>query len=91
MFDWFYLFPILIVLAIIVFIVRAYRKFKVKIERKLGPAPSEMAMKQLVEQIKNRELPKCPRCNGETFAMIATDSRYKCESCRYEFEGAPHI
>ena len=90
-FDWFWLFPVLIIVVIIIFVFRSVKKVKEKIERKLGPAPSEMAIKQLLDQIKNRELPKCPRCDGEPIALLETDSNYKCESCNYEFEGAPHI
>jgi len=89
--DWFYLIPGIIILAIGVFIYNAVKKTKAKIEKKLGPAPSELAMKQLLEEIKSRELPKCPRCHSEAFAIFDTDARYKCELCNYEFEGVPHI
>lgn len=90
-FDWFWLFPVIIVVVIIIFVHKSVKKVKEKIERKLGPAPSEMAMKQLLDQIKSRDLPQCPRCNGQTIAMLETDASYKCESCDYEFQGAPHI
>lgn len=89
--DWTLIVPTIIVLAVTVFVLKAVRKVKEKLHKKLGPAPSELAMKQLLEQIKNRELPKCPRCHSETFAMLDSDSRYKCESCHFEFEGATHI
>jgi transposase-like protein len=89
--DWTLIVSGILVLVIVIFIFRAVRQVKAKIERKLGPAPSEMAMKQLLDQIKSRELPKCPRCQNETLAMLETDSRYKCESCQFEFDGPPHF
>lgn len=90
-FDWVNLAFALIVLAIAYSIYRTIKQTRAKIEKKLGPAPSEMAMKQLYDQIKNKELPKCPECGGESFAMIDADYKYKCDSCHHEFEGAAHL
>ncbi|MGH8015392.1 MAG: hypothetical protein ACREBV_04310 [Candidatus Zixiibacteriota bacterium] len=89
--GWFYLIPTIICLVIAYFIYDAVKKTKTKMEKKLGPAPSELAMRQMLEEIKKRDLPKCPRCNCEAFAILETDSKYKCESCQYEFEVVLHI
>ncbi len=83
--------PAIIILVIAIVIYKTVKKMKAKIVKKLGPAPSELAMQQLLEEIKGRELPKCPRCQSETFAILETDSKYRCNSCHYEFESVLHI
>ena len=90
MLDWFNIVLAVMVIVIVGFIVRAVRKTKAEIDKGLGPAPSERNMERAIMEIHERDV-ECPRCGSQTFAMLGTDNRYKCDACNYEFEGAPHI
>jgi transposase-like protein len=90
MLDWFYIVLGIMVVVIVVFIVNAIRMTNAEIHKKLGPLPDEWKMKKVVEEIRKRDVP-CPRCGKQTFAMLGTQNRYKCDVCNYEFEGVEHI
>ena len=90
MLDWFNIILGIMVVVIVGFIVNAVRKTNAEIHKKMGPLPDGWKMKKAVEEIRKRDIP-CPRCGKQTFAMLGTQNRYKCDICHYEFEGAEHI
>lgn len=82
----------LLVLAIVAFVVRAVGLTKASISnasRHLNLTQPEVA-RRLVEEIRARNVP-CERCGQQTFAMLGTGDRYKCETCHVEFQGPPHM
>jgi len=56
----------------------------------VGPAKRTEYYEELAEQIRSQDI-RCMRCQGQAFAMLGTDNKYKCHSCDFEFEGLPHI
>ncbi|GEM_PF-2980753 len=90
MLDWYYIILGMMVVVIVGFIVKAVRMTNAEIYKKMGPMPSEWRMKKAIEEISKRDI-QCPRCGKQTFAMLGTKNRYKCDICNYEFEGAEHI
>ena len=82
----------LLVLAIVVFIVRAVRLTNASISnasRHLNLTQSEVA-RRVVDEIRATDVP-CQRCGLQTFAMLGTGDRYTCETCDFEFQGPPHM
>jgi DNA-directed RNA polymerase subunit RPC12/RpoP len=90
MLEWFYIVLGIMVAAIVGFIVKAVRMTNAEIHKKMGPLPDEWKMKKAIEEIRKRDI-SCPRCGKQTFAMLGTQNRYKCDTCNHEFEGPDHI
>jgi len=91
-FDLFYVSLAVIVVVIIAFIVRAVRLTNASLATAsyhLNLTNPDVA-RSLVDQIRRRELP-CPRCGHDTFALLGTENRYKCDTCDFDFEGPAHI
>jgi DNA-directed RNA polymerase subunit RPC12/RpoP len=88
--DWFNIILGIMVVAIVGFIVYAIRKTKAEIYRGLGPEPGERRMKQVIKEIRERDI-RCPHCGRQSFAMLGTGNRYKCDTCHHEFEDVDHI
>ena len=87
--DWFWGLVGLFILAIAFFIVRAVRITLGEVRRNAAARPG-MDPRALADEIRSRRVP-CPRCGGESFFLLATGNRYRCESCRREFEGPDHL
>ena len=82
----------LLVLVIVAFVVRAVRLTSASIStasRHLNLTRPDIA-RRLVEEIRAREVP-CERCGRQTFALLGTEDRYKCETCHFEFQGPAHM
>jgi ribosomal protein S27AE len=80
------------VLVIAAFIVRAVRLTNASLAmaaRHVDPTNPDVA-RSVVDQIRGRN-PRCPRCGEQTFALLDTENRYKCESCDFTFTGPAHI
>lgn len=78
--------------AIAVSVARAVRLTKAAMAES-GADPNRMsgeAAERLVERIRNLQVP-CPICGGESFALLGTGNRHKCESCDHEFTGPAHV
>ena len=93
MFDWFTIILAAIVLAVVLFIIKAVRQTKADIDKRLNnvdPAKRNAVAKKLAEHIRNRGV-SCTRCGRQAFALLGTDNQYKCHTCNFEFEGPPHI
>jgi tRNA(Ile2) C34 agmatinyltransferase TiaS len=50
----------------------------------------EAVARSVVDRLRERDV-RCPRCGGETIALIGTSRRYRCEDCGAAFDGAPHV
>lgn len=81
-----------IAIVIGVMIVRAVRATNASIaaaSRRMN-LENEQTVRAVAERLGAPNLP-CPRCGGETFALVGSSSRYMCEDCDAEFEGDPHF
>jgi hypothetical protein len=82
-----------LVATVVVMIVRAVRLTKATIaqaSRDLPLSRPDVATR-LAERIRERRV-ACERCGrDDTFAMLGTDTRWKCDSCQHEFEGPAHL
>jgi hypothetical protein len=87
MFDWFNLALIGMIAAIAGFIAYAVRKTMDKVAK---PGMSAEDMRKLAAQIRERDI-RCPRCSRQSSAMLGTETRCKCDSCNFVFEGTKHI
>jgi DNA-directed RNA polymerase subunit RPC12/RpoP len=79
-------------LAVVAFIVRAVRLTNASIasaSRRVDLTNPDVA-RSVIRALDERDVP-CPRCGHETFALLGTETRYKCDSCNFEFDGPPHI
>ena len=90
MLNWFNIILGIMVVAIVVFIVRAVRKTKAEIYKGLGPEPGERRIRQAIKEIRERDI-RCPHCGRQSSAMLGTGNKYKCDTCNHEFEGPSHI
>ena len=92
-FDLFYVsLMAVIVVVVIAFIVRAVRLTNVSLataSRHLNLTNPDVA-RSLVDRICRLDLP-CPRCGHDTFTLLGTENRYKCDTCDFDFEGPAHI
>ena len=87
MFDWFNLVLLAIILAVTGFIAYAIRMMLKKISKVQVSRGDALS---LARQIRERRI-HCPRCYRQSSALLATDTKYKCDSCHSEFEGPPHL
>jgi hypothetical protein len=82
----------LTVTVIVAFIVRAVRLTQASLRtasRHVDLTNPDVAT-SVTNEIRRREVP-CPRCGGETFALLGTGNRYECEICRFTLTGPAHI
>jgi ribosomal protein S27AE len=91
-FDLFFVLLAVLVVVIIAFVVRAVRLTNASIATasRLVNLTNPDAVRSLVDRIRERES-TCPRCGAETFALLGTENRYKCDLCNLDFEGPPPI
>jgi hypothetical protein len=90
--DGFWVLVVLIAAAIVAVIVRAVRLTNASIadgSPRVGLQTAEAA-RSLVHEVRGRDV-RCPRCRQDTFALLSTSHRYKCDSCAFEFDGPTHI
>ena len=90
--DLFNLSLALIVVAIAVFIIRAVRLTSASValaSREVNITNPDVA-RAVVDHVRGREV-LCPRCGGQTFVLLGTENRYRCEICDFAFEGPAHI
>jgi hypothetical protein len=94
MFDLFYLAIAVLVVTIVVVILRAVRITKASIERagREMPLSRPDVAREVADRIRRADV-RCPRCGQQTFAMLGTGNRHKCddEMCGFEFEGPDHF
>ena len=92
MFDVFFLSLALIVMVIAAFIIRAVRLTNASLRsasRHQNLMHAEVA-RRVIEEMRAKDV-RCGRCGGQTFALLETEDRYRCETCSLEFEGPAHI
>ncbi len=87
MFDWFNLLLMAMVIIVVGFIVFSIRK-TIGSMTKSGVSGDEA--RKLAARIRERDI-RCPRCSRQSSALLGTETKYKCDSCNYEFEGPNHI
>lgn len=80
-----------LVLVIAVVIVRSVRMvlFEVDPKRTRGRGLRRDEASRLTERLKSLDV-RCPRCREESFLVLGSTDRYKCERCRHEFTGPSH-
>ncbi len=83
----------LTILVVVVFIIRAVKQTKSELDKKLEGVNrldrDEMA-KKMVKEMQERAV-RCPKCQGQTNALLGTDDEYKCISCNHKFTGPAYI
>jgi ribosomal protein S27AE len=82
----------LMVTVIAAFIARAVRLTQASLRtasRHVDLTNPDVA-RSVADEIRRREIP-CPRCGGETFALLGTGNRYECEICHLTLTGPAHI
>jgi len=87
MFDLFNLLLLSMVLLVVGFIVFAIRKTLSEISK---PGLSGDEARKLAQRIRQRDI-RCPGCNRQSSALLGTDTKYKCDTCNYEFDGPNHM
>lgn len=87
MLNGFNLLLLALVVVIVAFIVIAVRKTMGEMT-KAGVTGEDA--RELAKRLRERDV-RCPRCNGQSSALLGTDTRYKCDSCHFEFEGPSHL
>lgn len=87
MLDLFNIVLLALILVIVGFVVYAVRRTMAQIEK--SGVSGEKA-RDLAKRIRELDV-RCPRCNRQSIAMLATGNQWKCESCNYEFEGPDHM
>ena len=92
MFDWFALSLLALIATIAAFIVRAVRMTNASIARASRDVPLSRpdVARRLAERVREQR-ERCPRCRGDASAALGTSTGYRCDTCRHEFDGPPHI
>jgi len=85
----------LVVVAVVLFIVKAVRQTRGEIDRRLrgtDPRRRDDIARDLAARIREQaDRVKCARCGGPTDTLLGTETQYKCEVCHFTFDGPPHM
>jgi hypothetical protein len=93
--DAFSIVLVAIIMAVVLFIVRAVRLTRGQIDQRLcrtDPRRRDDVMRDLATHIREQaDRVRCTQCGGPTFMVLGTDDQYKCEVCHVAFDGPRHM